>query len=101
MRVFAFLLLQTPTFVQHGHIELPHSLLTFLQSHFFKKVGINIGSNLKRLHRDCGFDESSPPFVGATELGAMAKERGAAVKRNVALADLVSTQLLLKFSSMD
>ncbi|KAG1884115.1 hypothetical protein F4604DRAFT_1575058 [Suillus subluteus] len=80
-------------FLQNGHINLPHSLLTFLRSPLFKKVSVNIGADFKRLQRDCALDATSEPFVGHVELGAMAKEWGAAVKKNVGLAELVATLL--------
>ncbi|KAF8134402.1 hypothetical protein EV363DRAFT_1561939 [Boletus edulis] len=86
-------IIQTASFIHHGHIDLPHSLLTFLRSPSFKKVGINIGADFKRLQCDCGKNASSLPFSGYIELGSMAKDRGVAVKRNVALAELVGTQL--------
>ncbi|KAF8432539.1 hypothetical protein L210DRAFT_3650237 [Boletus edulis BED1] len=86
-------LIPTSLFIQRGHINLPHSLLAFLWSPFFKKVGNNIGADLKWLYRDCGFAEFSPPFAGSVELDSMAKEHGAAAKWNVSLADLVSSQL--------
>ncbi|KAF8451047.1 hypothetical protein L210DRAFT_3640047 [Boletus edulis BED1] len=81
-------LIPTSLFIQRGHINLPHSLLAFLWSPFFKKVGNNIGADLKWLYCDCGFAEFSPPFAGSVELDPRAKEHGAAAKWNVSLADL-------------
>lgn len=55
---------------------------------------MKIGSDLKRLFRDCGFAvESHPLFEGALELGAFAKLHNAASSAAVGLADLVSSVL--------
>ncbi|KAJ8582357.1 hypothetical protein M405DRAFT_876164 [Rhizopogon salebrosus TDB-379] len=87
-------LIKTAPFVENGFIKLPHSLLVFLRSPLFKKVGVNIGADFKRLQNDCGMDtRQSEPFVGQVELGGMAKERGAAVKKTAGLAELVATFL--------
>ncbi|KAG2057228.1 hypothetical protein BDR06DRAFT_969438 [Suillus hirtellus] len=57
-------LIKTAPFLENGVIKLPQSLLVFLHSLLFKKVG-------------------------HVELGAMAKECGATVKRTVGLAKLI------------
>ena len=48
---------------------------------------------MKRLFRDCGFKDTSPPFEGALELGRLAKEAGIATRANVGLADLCALVL--------
>lgn len=80
-------------FLKDDHINLPHSLLTFLHSPLFKKVSVNIGADFKQLQRDCALNATRKPFAGHVELGAMAKEQGAVVKKNVGLAKLVATLL--------
>ncbi|KAG0696824.1 hypothetical protein DFH29DRAFT_1024356, partial [Suillus ampliporus] len=89
-------LIKTAPFLENGVIKLPHSLLLFLHSPLFKKVGVSIGADFKRLQNDCGMHHgaaSDEPFAGHMELGAMAKEHGATVKRTVGLAELVGILL--------
>ncbi|KAG2116808.1 hypothetical protein DEU56DRAFT_761486 [Suillus clintonianus] len=89
-------LIKTAPFLENGVIKLPHSLLVFLRSPLFKKVGVSVGADFKRLQNDCGMHHgaaSDEPFAGHVELGAMAKERGATVKRTVGLAELVGILL--------
>jgi hypothetical protein len=69
-------------------------LLTFLQSQRVLKVGVHIKADLTRLFKDCGLSEPhDPPFVGAVELGHMAKDRNLVKKANIGLADLTSLVL--------
>ncbi|KAG1871813.1 hypothetical protein DFJ58DRAFT_837127 [Suillus subalutaceus] len=85
-------LIKTALFLENGVIKLTHSLLVFLYSSLFKKVGVSVRADFKRLQNDCGMyhgTASDEPFAGHVELGAMAKERGATVKRTVELAKLV------------
>jgi hypothetical protein len=51
---------------------------------------VNIGADFKKLQADCRIDR---PFVGDIELGRMARERGAAKRNNVGLAELTATLL--------
>ncbi|KAG2343097.1 hypothetical protein BDR05DRAFT_1000406 [Suillus weaverae] len=46
-------LIKMAPFLENGHINLPHSFLTFLHSPLFKKVSVNIGADFKWLQRDC------------------------------------------------
>ena len=48
---------------------------------------------MKRLFRDCGFNDTSPHFEGALELGRLAKEAGIAARANMGLADLCALVL--------
>ena len=68
---------------------MPNALLSFLSAPHIHKVGVQVTADLKRLFKDCGYiEERDQPFVGALELGRMAKECGAASKANIGLADL-------------
>ncbi|CDO73771.1 hypothetical protein BN946_scf185015.g99 [Trametes cinnabarina] len=84
---------RTFSFIEDGIIKLPSSLLTFLRSPLYRKVGVNISADFKRLHADCGFATTDPPFAGHFELGAMAVSRNAALRRNVSLTELVRNVL--------
>jgi hypothetical protein len=73
---------------------LPNALLSFLSASHIRKVGVQVTADLKRLFKDCGYIEGrDQPFVGALELGRMAKECGAASKANIGLADLCGSVL--------
>ncbi|KAG2059870.1 hypothetical protein BDR06DRAFT_967438 [Suillus hirtellus] len=83
---------QTAPFLENGVIKLPHSLLVFLHLLLFKKVGVSVGADFKRLQNDCGIHHGialDELFAGHMEWGAMAKECGATVKRTVGLAKLI------------
>ncbi|EIW52507.1 uncharacterized protein TRAVEDRAFT_24023 [Trametes versicolor FP-101664 SS1] len=86
-------LIQTSSFIEDGKIRLPSSLLTFLRSPLYRKVGVNIGADFKKLFADCGFSLGDPVFAGHVELGALAVSRNAAMRRGVGLADLVRNVL--------
>jgi hypothetical protein len=65
-----------------------------LSASHIRKVGVQVTADLKRLFKDCGYIEGrDQPFVGALELGRMAKECGAASKANIGLADLCGSVL--------
>ncbi|KAF8633831.1 hypothetical protein AX17_004351 [Amanita inopinata Kibby_2008] len=82
------------SYIHQGYLHLPHSLLTFLRTPCMRKVGVNIKSDLTRLFNNCGFKQGvDPPFVGALELAQLAKEKNAAPRANVGLADLCSAVL--------
>ncbi|KAG1721544.1 uncharacterized protein EDB91DRAFT_1256467 [Suillus paluster] len=88
--------IQTAPFLENGVIKLPHSLLVWLCLPLFKKVGVSVRADFKELQNDCGMHHgaaSDELFAGHVELGAMAKERGATVKRTVGLAKLVGILL--------
>lgn len=73
---------------------MPNALLSFLSAPHIHKVGVQVTADLKRLFKDCGYIEGKDqPFVGALELGRMAKECGAASKANIGLADLCGSVL--------
>ncbi|KAL0957355.1 hypothetical protein HGRIS_001159 [Hohenbuehelia grisea] len=62
-----------------------------------RKVGVKFGGDMTRLFNDCGFViRKEEGFTGVLELGAMAKERNAAMHASIGLADLVAV-LLRKF----
>ena len=71
--------------MQDGYLSLPHSLLTFLQSNVYCKVGVNITANLERLQKDLTPSSRSTPFAGQLEIGRMAYERHAALSATVGL----------------
>ncbi|KAG2103734.1 uncharacterized protein F5147DRAFT_808699 [Suillus discolor] len=71
-------LIQTRLFMQDGYISLPHSLLMFFQSKAYRKVGVNVMSNLQRLQGDCIPACRSVLFAGSIDVGQMARERDAA-----------------------
>ncbi|SJL13797.1 uncharacterized protein ARMOST_17245 [Armillaria ostoyae] len=73
--------------------KLPRALLAFLRSPRLLKVGVNVQADLTRLFKDCGLPDMSQPFVGALELGKMAKERNLVDRANVSLADLTAKVL--------
>ena len=63
---------QTKSFLQGHYLSLPHSLLTFLQSSAYCKVGVNITANLERLWKDLAPSSRSPLFSGQLEIGQLA-----------------------------
>ncbi|KAI1787068.1 hypothetical protein LXA43DRAFT_1098652 [Ganoderma leucocontextum] len=86
-------LIQTRSFIKDGFLHLPNSLITFLRTSSYKKVGVGLDADFKRLYKDCGFTRADPPFTGQLDLGGMAKDRGAATRRNTSLVQLVETVL--------
>lgn len=75
-------------------MKLPTSLLVLLRSQRVRKVGVHIKADLTRLYKDCGFLNSHElPFVGAVELGQMAKERNVTDSTKVSLSDLAAAVL--------
>lgn len=56
----------------------------------YKKVGVSISADFKKLHGDCAVDQ---PFAGYIELGRMAKDRNTAKQQNVGLVELTGTLL--------
>ncbi|KAM5545887.1 hypothetical protein V8D89_000013 [Ganoderma adspersum] len=68
----------------NSFLHLPNSLLTFFRT---------LDADFKRLHKDCGFTSANPPFSGQLDLGAMAKDRGAATRHNTGLVQLVESVL--------
>ncbi|GBE82644.1 hypothetical protein SCP_0410290 [Sparassis crispa] len=86
-------LIKTLPFLQNGQLQLPHSLLTFLCSPAYKKVGVNISADFKKLQADCGFIAKDAEFSGQIELGTMAVERNAAKRKNTSLVDLSASIL--------
>ncbi|KAG1729206.1 uncharacterized protein EDB91DRAFT_1060137 [Suillus paluster] len=87
-------------FMQDGFISLPHSLLTFIQSRAYCKVGINVTSNLQRLHADCIPASRLTPFAGQLDVGQMASERNAAHIGNTSMTTLC-TNVLRKHVTQD
>ncbi|KAF5383665.1 hypothetical protein D9615_003783 [Tricholomella constricta] len=84
-------LIQLSCFVHDdGYLHPPHALVVLLRSSRIKKVGVHIKADLTRLFKDCGFGKDDLPFVGAVELGAIAKQRSIAKHANVSLADLTA-----------
>ena len=73
--------------MQDGFLSLPHSLLTFLQSNIYCKVGVNITANLECLQKDLT-PSCLTPFAGQLEIGQMAYERHAALQATVGLPTL-------------
>ena len=49
---------------------------------------------MTRLFKDCGFTSKDIPFVGAIELGSLAKQQNLVGRVNTSLADLV--KIILK-----
>jgi hypothetical protein len=92
---------QTSLYVQDdGFLHLPSSMLVFLRSPRIQKYGVHIKADLTRLFRDCGCRDSDEPFVGAVELGLMAKQRNFTDRANISLVDLVAT-VLRRYLSKD
>jgi hypothetical protein len=55
---------------------------------------VHIKADLTRLFKDCGFIfEVDQPFVGAIELGSLARDQNLVERSNVSLVDLASTVL--------
>lgn len=74
--------------------KLSSSLLAFLHAPCIKKVGLKVAGNFTKLFQDCKFSaERDTQFVGAVDLGAMAKAQNATTKATVGLADLAATVL--------
>lgn len=86
--------------MQDGFISLPHSLLTFLQSRAYRKVGINVTSDLRRLQADCIPASRLTPFSGQLDVGQMASERNAAHIGNTSMTTLC-TNVLRKHITRD
>ncbi|KAF8953970.1 hypothetical protein BDZ97DRAFT_2082274 [Flammula alnicola] len=86
-------LIPTYPFLHEGHLNLPHSLITFLRSSVYTKVGVGIGADFKKLHSNCGYSAGDPQFSGYIELGSMAYDHHAAKRRNTSLSDLTTTLL--------
>ncbi|KAG6836301.1 hypothetical protein H0H93_009317 [Arthromyces matolae] len=80
--------------------ELPSALLIFLRSSNIHKVGVKVNADMKRLFADCKFTEKDQPFVGAVELGHMAKQKNIAMTAGIGLADLAA-QVLKRFLPKD
>jgi hypothetical protein len=77
-----------------GFLKLPSSLLVVLRSKRIRKFGVQVKADLTRLYNDCGFSNSSElQFVGALELGSMAKDRNVADHARVSLSDLTALVL--------
>lgn len=70
--------------------HLPHALLAFLQSPHLFKVRVHVQADLTWLFNDCGFPKNAQPFVGALELGRLAKDRNLVDQANISLADLTA-----------
>ena len=80
--------------MQNGFLHLPHTLLVLLRSSQIAKVGVHVKADLTRLFNDCGFKPGrDDPFLGAVELGDMAKQRGLTNRTNISLADVTATVL--------
>ncbi|KAL6304043.1 hypothetical protein BKA93DRAFT_749988 [Sparassis latifolia] len=78
------------------HLSLLHiNVISTLFRPRVHKVGVHIKADFPRLYKDCEFDptKGDTPFVGAVELGAMAKERKLTELANVSLTDLTSIVL--------
>src|SRR5271155_2184928 len=87
--------------MREGYLHLPHSLLAFLRAPQVHKVGVKVSGDLTRLFNDCGFvKEQDAPFTGAVDLGKIAKDRGAAAKATISLADL-SASILKRYLPKD
>ncbi|KAF8834798.1 hypothetical protein BDN67DRAFT_1016146 [Paxillus ammoniavirescens] len=86
-------LVQTLHFIRDGYISLPHALMAFLQSPVYTKIGINIVTDLKRLHSACSALTHTAPFLGHADIGIMAKGRNAAPKGCATLPMLSSIVL--------
>ncbi|GBE79021.1 hypothetical protein SCP_0202180 [Sparassis crispa] len=98
-------LIPVAKYVENNFLKLPYTLLVLLRSPQVHKVGVHIKADFTRLYKDCEFDptKGDTPFVGAVELGAMAKERKLTELANVSLTDLMSIVLhryLLKDESI-
>jgi hypothetical protein len=77
-----------------GFLHLPHGLLSFFHASQIRKVGVHVSGDLTRLFNDCGFDiKSDPPFLGALELGKLAKEKTITPHATISLADLCASVL--------
>jgi len=86
--------IQTTTYMENGFLRLPHTLLVFLRSSQIQKIGVHVKADLTRLFGDCGFKlGQNDPFLGAVELGEMARQRGLTERANIGLADLTATVL--------
>ncbi len=72
---------------------MPHALLSFLRAPRLLKVGVHVQADLTRLFNDCGFQGHAQPFLGALELGRLAKDQNLVNWANISLAELVATIL--------
>jgi hypothetical protein len=69
-------------------------LLAWLRTTSVHKVGVGIKGDLTRLFNGCGFRPSvHDPFVGALELGELAKQKNVTARANIGLADLCANVL--------
>ena len=77
-----------------GFLHLPHNLLSFFRASQIQKVGVHVSGDLTRLFNDCGFNvKADPPFLGALELGQLAKEKRLTSRSTISLADLCASVL--------
>lgn len=79
----------------NGFLKLPSSLLVVLRSKRVRKIGVQVKADLTRLYKDCGFADSTSeqPFIGALELGSMAKDRNVTDHMRISLTDLTALVL--------
>ncbi|KAG1904896.1 uncharacterized protein F5891DRAFT_717553 [Suillus fuscotomentosus] len=93
----AIYLIPISQYVQdNGFLKLPSSLLVVLRLKRVRKIGVQVKADLTRLYKDCGFNADSTneqPFIGALELGSMAKDRNVTDHMRVSLADLTALVL--------
>jgi hypothetical protein len=82
-------------YLDGGVLKLPRTLLCLLRSPRVHKYGVHIKADFTRLYRDCGLMDGGDelPFVGAQELGALARDSMLAERSSVGLASLVQTVL--------
>jgi hypothetical protein len=73
--------------------SLPSALLTFLRSPQVRKIGVKVSADMKRLYENCQFNNGEQPFVGAVNLGNLAKDRNVTAKASASLVDLTATVL--------
>ncbi|KAH7919165.1 hypothetical protein BV22DRAFT_1051234 [Leucogyrophana mollusca] len=77
-----------------GFLKLPCSLLVFMRSVRIRKLGVHVKADLTRLFNDCGFATATEqPFVGALELGVLAKQQNITDCGNIGLSDLTAAVL--------
>ena len=78
-------------YLRDGFLHLPSALLSFLRAPRILKVGVHVKADLTRLFNDCGLSHPhDQPFVGALEIGALAKQHNVTTHANHSLADLTS-----------
>jgi hypothetical protein len=76
--------------ISHFQGHIPSALQTFLTNGQILKTGQNVAQDLKRLEKEC---KSTKPFIGAVEVAALAKEKGAISDAWVGLADICAAVL--------